>query len=93
LESNSNLVKLKVLDHGLGIDEKDQGRVFELFERVSVSSAKGLGVGLYIVQQIVEAHGGKITLVSEKGSGSCFLVEFPIRSLSKVNYSQAPLNC
>ena len=93
LESNSNLVKLKVLDHGLGIDEKDQGRVFELFERVSVSSAKGLGVGLYIVQQIVEAHGGKITLVSEKGSGACFLVEFPVRSLSKVNYSQAPLNC
>ncbi|MFL5785796.1 MAG: ATP-binding protein [Bacteriovoracaceae bacterium] len=70
---------LTVKDNGPGIKKEDQTRVFQRFERVTTKSAQvGLGLGLYIVHQIVEAHNGSILLRSEKGEGVEFTIRLPI---------------
>jgi PAS domain S-box-containing protein len=70
------LIVLSVRDHGIGIAEADQTRVFGRFERaVSGTHFGGLGLGLYIVTQILEAHGGTISLDSRTGEGSTFTVK------------------
>ncbi|WP_425440856.1 sensor histidine kinase [Polyangium sorediatum] len=67
-----------VEDRGMGIPKEDQARIFERFERaVSSRSFGGLGLGLYIARQIVEAHGGTIRVCSEPGHGATFTVELP----------------
>ncbi|MGG2398510.1 ATP-binding protein [Pseudomonas sp. SH1-B] len=74
----ADVVRAEVRDQGLGISEEDQRRVFEQFERVSDSGvAQGLGLGLFISEQIVQAHGGRIELNSRPGEGSCFSVVLP----------------
>jgi PAS domain S-box-containing protein len=71
--------QLMVRDNGIGIEADSIARIFDRFERaVSSRSYGGLGLGLYIVRQIVEAHGGKIRVSSEPGSGSLFIVDLPI---------------
>ena len=57
----------------------DAERIFECFERaVSAQHYGGLGLGLYITRQVVEAHGGNIGVSSEPGAGSTFVVELPL---------------
>jgi protein-histidine pros-kinase len=69
---------VSVRDHGIGIALPDQRRIFERFERVaSEGDAAGLGLGLWITQQIVEAHGGSVCVSSQPGAGSLFTVELP----------------
>jgi signal transduction histidine kinase len=72
--------RLVVADHGLGIAEEDQGRLFEPFRRVGLSAEAipGVGLGLFVVRQIVEAHGGRISLTSAPGRGSTFRVHLPL---------------
>jgi PAS domain S-box-containing protein len=71
---------LVVRDHGIGIDPADQPQIFERFERaVSSRNYGGLGLGLYIVKRIVEAHGGTIRVDSRAGQGATFSVELPQR--------------
>jgi signal transduction histidine kinase len=70
---------LKVKDQGIGIAEENQKRIFQRFERAGpVAETGGLGLGLYIVRNIVEMHGGKIELRSALGVGSTFEVHLPI---------------
>lgn len=70
---------LSVRDHGIGISLEDQERIFQQFERAtSLNEGKGLGLGLYIVRQIVESHNGSISLSSTQGKGSEFRVELPL---------------
>jgi signal transduction histidine kinase len=70
---------LSVEDHGIGIEPADQQRLFKRFERaVSENSFGGFGMGLWIVRQIVEAHGGVIRVKSRRGEGSTFVVEIPL---------------
>jgi signal transduction histidine kinase len=72
---------IAVRDHGIGIKEEDQQRIFLQFERASDSAVmSGLGLGLYISEQIVRAHQGCIRLQSTPGEGSCFEVVLPLRS-------------
>lgn len=55
-------------------------RMFQRFERASSArNHGGLGLGLYIVHQIVEMHGGSVSVESELGAGSRFIVELPLR--------------
>jgi PAS domain S-box-containing protein len=69
---------LQVHDHGIGVAEGDQRHIFERFERaVSSQNYGGLGLGLYIVKRIVEAHGGSIRVESVPGAGASFLVDLP----------------
>ncbi len=71
---------LSVRDRGIGIEALDQGQIFERFERaVSSRNYGGLGLGLYIVKRIVEAHGGTIAVESAPGEGATFVVELPQR--------------
>lgn len=71
-------VELRVQDHGIGIPEPDQARIFDRFERAVPSTHYGgFGLGLYIVREIVEAHGGTIHVRSAPGNGSTFIVRLP----------------
>jgi PAS domain S-box-containing protein len=70
---------LAIRDYGMGIDKALQEKVFLRFERaVSARHYGGLGLGLYIAKQIIEAHDGAVRVESEIGQGSTFSVELPI---------------
>ena len=74
----SNMLELSVRDHGIGLSPDQQARIFVRFERaVPPEHYGGLGLGLWIVQQIVAAHGGTVLVDSTPGSGSTFTVRLP----------------
>lgn len=71
-------VHLEVRDEGQGISKPDQEKIFKRFERsILTREIRGMGLGLFISQQIVEAHGGKIWVESQLGVGSTFHVTVP----------------
>ena len=82
---------VEVRDHGIGISEHNQQRIFQQFERVASSqSSAGLGLGLYISEQIVLAHGGSIGVHSVEGEGATFTVRLPLpQALRENGRSQA----
>jgi len=70
---------LKVTDRGPGIAPENQERIFDRFERVTPAAGlSGLGLGLYISKQIIEAHSGRINVESELGNGACFVIKVPL---------------
>jgi PAS domain S-box-containing protein len=78
VEGDGAVARLAVRDHGIGIAPEDQGRIFGRFERAAPARHyPGLGMGLYITRQIVEAHGGSVRVASAPGAGSTFTVELP----------------
>jgi signal transduction histidine kinase len=73
------LALVEVQDQGIGISEENQKRIFQQFERVSAKYAvTGLGLGLFISEQIVAAHGGTISVHSRIGEGALFRVCLPL---------------
>ena len=73
-------VIVSVADRGIGIPAAEQARIFEPFYRASsvvAAQIQGAGLGLSLVQRIVEAHGGRISVRSTEGSGSEFTVHLP----------------
>lgn len=83
VEPGPEWAQVTVVDQGIGISPADQAKIFERFERaVSKRSYGGMGLGLWITRQIVDAHGGRIGVASEPGKGSTFRVELP-RSAAK----------
>ena len=77
--SEGGLALVDVRDQGIGISEENQKRIFQQFERVSARQAvAGLGLGLFISEQIVTAHGGTITVQSRIGEGALFRVFLPL---------------
>lgn len=73
-------IKMEVSDTGIGIPLEHQHRIFERFYRVDKARSRqheGNGIGLSIAQWIVDAHGGTISVQSEEGKGSCFIVTLP----------------
>lgn len=80
LRSDGTQATITVRDFGIGIDPKDQARIFERFERaVPVKHFGGLGLGLYLSREILAAHGGSIEVESEPGSGATFKITLPLR--------------
>jgi signal transduction histidine kinase len=76
-----NEVLLSVKDYGIGISIKDQEKIFDRFYRGHEPQRLGIrgsGIGLTIVKQIVEAHGGTIAIESEVGKGSRVVVRLPL---------------
>jgi signal transduction histidine kinase len=77
--SHNNKAFFSVKDHGIGIAEKDQSRIFERFERAaSPDNYGGLGLGLYIACEIVRHHNGSIHIESQLGHGATFTVKLPL---------------
>jgi signal transduction histidine kinase len=82
VKKEHKLVIIAVKDQGQGIPAEEIASLFEPFETTSVQSTAGessTGLGLVIVKQIVEGHGGKIEVESQVGAGSTFTVSLPIR--------------
>lgn len=78
LQLNDGRIEFSVKDQGLGISKQDQEKIFSRFQRaIPASEVSGLGLGLYIAKQIVEAHDGKIKVESEPGVGSVFSFYIP----------------
>lgn len=69
-----------IQDQGIGIPPEDQTIIFDLFKRTKWSEehSNGLGVGLYITNQIVKAHGGRLTIASKPSKGSTFTITLPL---------------
>lgn len=72
--------KIAITDEGIGIANADHARIFEQFERaVNQNEVSGFGLGLYISRKIIHAHEGDITVQSEPGKGSTFIISLPVQ--------------
>ncbi len=67
-----DLTDIEVRDNGMGIEQEHLDKIFDMFFRASSDKAEGSGLGLYIVKDTVEKLGGKITVASDLGVGTCF---------------------
>lgn len=83
--SNNGIAKFVIKDLGIGIAPEKQKILFNRFTRVASADIekKGLGVGLYIANQIVNIHNGKIKIFSIPNKGSTFTVELPMKAVEK----------
>jgi signal transduction histidine kinase len=71
--------EVRVVDHGPGIAVEDRERVFQKFERAEgIRKASGLGLGLFIVREIAQMHGGSVRVEGHPGQGAIFVVTLPI---------------
>jgi len=83
LYRDNGSVKLEVEDHGIGIPQQEQNKIFEKFYRVGdplVHNTKGSGLGLSLVRHIVQAHGGEVSVDSAPGQGSKFIIALPVNA-------------
>lgn len=81
----SDYLKVSVIDKGMGINHDEQKKIFERFYRVSEIQTKypGMGIGLYVCDQIIKNHGGTLWVDSEKGKGSNFSFTLPLKERSE----------
>ena len=79
LERNAGRALVRVCDRGPGVPEAMRERIFEPFFRLPghAEQAGGVGLGLSLVKQIVERHGGQARCEAREGGGSCFVLAFP----------------
>ena len=79
LTKRGNTARIKVMDQGPGVKAENFEKIFQKFERVPSSfDISGLGIGLFISKEIVEAHHGKIWVENNQDKGSAFIVELPV---------------
>ncbi|NJD54420.1 MAG: PAS domain S-box protein [Candidatus Methanoperedens sp.] len=81
---SGNMAQFSISDTGIGIKDEDLGKLFRKFEQLDsgyTRKSKGTGLGLAISKQLVELHGGKITVESKYGQGSIFTFTIPINEI------------
>jgi len=91
-----NRVLICVKDNGVGIPKDKQKYIFDRFQQVEYlfnRHHEGSGIGLALVKSLVEKHGGKISVSSEVGKGSTFIIELPSRTLSQAECGQSICPC
>jgi PAS domain S-box-containing protein len=74
-----NQLVLTVRDNGLGLNEKQQSKLFMMFKRMH-THVEGTGIGLYMIKRIIENNGGKIKVESEPEAGTCFTIYFKVQN-------------
>lgn len=80
LDGDPTRTTIVVRDHGPGIAPEERERIFGRFEHAGTgASDAGLGLGLYVAREIVEAHGGRLTVDSAPGGGAAFEIDLPAR--------------
>jgi len=82
----NGVLKLEVVDHGIGIARRDQSKIFEKFYRTGdplVHNTKGSGLGLSLVRHITHAHGGEVDVESAPGKGSKFTMSLPLATAAR----------
>jgi len=87
LQPNEDTVELQVSDTGVGIPQDHLGRIFDRFYQVDGSATRrfgGVGLGLALVKEIVEGHGGQVTVASQVGKGTVFTVLLPTHTAQSV---------
>ncbi len=86
LRQDHGKVQFEVADRGIGIDDKEKSRIFQKFYRVGsedTRKTKGTGLGLYIVDQIIRAHNGSISVRDNYPRGTVFHIELPVAGAGK----------
>lgn len=80
LSKVSNFIKVSISDQGMGINQEDQKKIFDRFYRVGDIQQRfpGMGIGLYICDQIIKNHGGTLWVESEAGKGATFSFTLPV---------------
>lgn len=80
MDIQDDLLLVKVKDEGIGISKEDQNKIFTRFFRIAEDKGiSGLGLGLYLSKEIIDRHGGTISVNSEKGKGAEFCFSIPIK--------------
>lgn len=75
LENNEKFLTIEIKDEGVGISKEKQKKLFNRFVSFNEDKSKpSTGIGLSIVKELIDKHGGKITIESEEGKGSCFTI-------------------
>ncbi|MFP4498884.1 MAG: ATP-binding protein [Vulcanimicrobiota bacterium] len=79
IHSDENNIYFEIIDHGLGLTDTEQKKLFRKFQRIDNKgrTIPGTGLGLYLIKHLVELHRGEITVRSEKGKGSIFKFYIP----------------
>jgi signal transduction histidine kinase len=85
VERRSDEAAITVADHGIGIPPAAQAQLFQRFFRADNVAGQigGLGIGLYLVKEIIAHHGGRIEVASQEGQGSTFTVYLPLAETGK----------
>jgi signal transduction histidine kinase len=90
MKETPGYIQIRVSDTGMGIPPEDLDKIFDKFQQIKearekVEGAKGTGLGLFIVKNIVELHGGKVWVRSELGKGTTFIFTLPTRNVKIKN--------
>jgi len=91
-KTTDSQISIDIQDTGYGIPASDLPFIFDRFYRVrsgKVSEIEGNGLGLAIVKSVVEQHGGKISVESELGKGTCFSISLPLLSNAESSLPQS----
>ena len=82
VEASKLFLRVRIKDNGVGIPEKDKGKLFSKFyraENVIRMQTEGSGLGLFIAKNVIKRHGGDITVESEEGKGTEFIFTIPFK--------------